>query len=121
MVWASGSFGLKFENVSYFYAIFLKNAFKWTILLIEWVIVFFFCIRVLLNHKVVKNENRVSGSVFRKMARRNDAIPTKLLSVDYHNPKTLSFKIGNEIFNGLEMPSKNTGKINISLLFCPFA
>ena len=95
MVWASGSFGLKFKCFI-FLCEFFEKCFQMDHFIDRMGYCIFFCIRVLLNHKVVKNKNRVSGSVFRKKARRNDAIPTKLLSVDYHNPKTLSFKFGND-------------------------
>ena len=56
-----------------------------------------------LHQNIVKNKSRVSGSVSRKKAKtfQNDAIPNKLFSVD---PKTLSFKFGNNIFIGFEMP-----------------
>ena len=43
----------------------------------------------------------------------------KNFSVDYYDPKTMSFKFGNDIFITFEMP-RPFCKINISFLFLPF-
>ena len=53
----------------------------------------------------------------------SNATPTKLFSVDSYDLKSLSFKLGNDIFITFEMPrvayNRLVLKINISLLFCP--
>ena len=54
---------------------------------------------------------------------RNDATPTKFISVDSNNLKSMSFKFGNDIFITYEMPgvaySRPVDKIHISLQFHP--
>ena len=56
---------------------------------------------------------------------RSSATPTKLYSVNFYDLKSMSFKFGNDIFNTFEMPRvayiMSFWKINISLLFRPFA
>ena len=47
---------------------------------------------------------------------RSNATPTKLFSVNFYDLKSMSFKFGNDIFNIMSF-----WKINISLLFRPFA
>ena len=56
---------------------------------------------------------------------RSYATPTKLFPVDFYDLKSMSFKFGNDTFITFEMPRSSFPmsfwKINISLLFCPFA
>ena len=49
----------------------------------------------------------------------SNAIPIKLFSVDYYEPKTLSFKFGSAIFITFEMPRYPTrGPFGKSTFFC---
>ena len=54
---------------------------------------------------------------------RSNATPTKFVSVDFYDLKSLSFKCGNDTFITFEMPRvsyrRPVGKMNISLLFRP--
>ena len=54
---------------------------------------------------------------------RNDATPTKKISVDSYDLKSLSFEFGNDTYITFEMPRvsyrRPVVKMNISLLFCP--
>ena len=55
----------------------------------------------------------------------SSATPIKLFAVNCYSLKTMSFRFGNAIFITFEMPGSSYKrpfwKINISLLFCPFA
>ena len=56
---------------------------------------------------------------------RSNATHIKLFSVDFYDLKSMSFKLGNDIFITFEMPRMVTyimafWKANTSLLFCPF-
>ena len=68
-----------------------------------------------------------SGQVHEvRKVRSSSATPTNFFSVDdTYDLKSMSFKFGNDIFITFEMPTiaynRPVQKINISLLFRPFA
>ena len=89
-----------------------------------------FCIRLLLHHKTFKIKSMVLflGSLLWKRAKNDHfheggKVKKKLFSVDSCDVKSMSFKLGNDIFIIFEMPmssyQRNIDKNNISLLFRP--